>query len=147
MPCQITYHGLSRSVSQWADLLGLNYYTLLARIRRGWPSEKALETPRRHHGAGPRRHGRTGSKEYRAWQAMIGRCYYSGYHAYHRYGGRGLEVCETWRKDFLAFICDVGLAPSPDLSLGRLNNNEGYMPENVSWQTAAEQAANRARPL
>ena len=26
----ITYHGLTRSIRQWAQLLGLNYYTLLA---------------------------------------------------------------------------------------------------------------------
>jgi hypothetical protein len=147
MPYQITYHGLTDSIRQWAGLLGVDYYTLLARIRRGLPPEKALEMPLRHKGAGPRTHGATASKEYVAWKAMLGRCTYPAYHAYHRYGGRGLEVCDQWRASFETFLSDVGIAPSPDLSLGRLNNDCGYRPGNVSWQTAKEQAANRARPI
>jgi hypothetical protein len=146
MAIQITYYGLSRSVRHWADLVGIRYHTLLARIRLGWSPERALETPVRHVGTGPRTHGATGSKEYRAWQAMIGRCFYPGYHAYHRYGGRGLEVCERWRKDFLAFFADVGAAPSPDRTLGRIDNDRGYDPGNVAWQTLKDQNANRAKP-
>ena len=146
MPCLITYHGLTRPVRHWANLVGMNYYTLAARIRRGWPPEKALKAPLGHRGAGPRSHGQTGTKEYRAWKAMLGRCYYHGYHAWHRYGGRGLEVCPRWRKHFQQFLADVGAAPSPDLTLGRVKNDLGYIPGNVSWQTIREQAANRAAP-
>jgi hypothetical protein len=146
MGIHITYHGLSHSIRKWADLLDLDYYTLLARIRRGWPPEKALEAPLRHEGAGPLRHGQTGSKEYRAWRSMIDRCSSPRYHAYHRYGGRGLEVCRRWRESFETFLADVGNAPSPDLSLGRRDNNRGYFPNNVDWQSAKQQASNRARP-
>jgi hypothetical protein len=146
MPYQITYHGLTCSIRQWAELLDFDYYTLLARIRRGWPPEKALEMPLRHKGVGPTTHGATHTKEYRAWKAMLGRCSYPGYHAYHRYGGRGLEVCEQWRESFETFLSDVELAPSPHLTLGRIDNDSGYRPGNVFWQTAAEQATNRARP-
>jgi hypothetical protein len=77
---------------------------------------------------------------------MLGRCYYPGYHAFHRYGGRGLEVCDRWRESFVVFLEDIGTAPSPDLSLGRLDNERGYEPGNVAWQTIAEQNANRAKP-
>jgi hypothetical protein len=142
----IKYHGLSHTIREWADLLGVDYYTLAARIRRGWPVEKALETPLRHKGCGRSTHGRTGSKEYRAWLAMIDRCSSEKYHAYHRYGGRGLAICERWRNSFSAFLEDVGPAPSPDLTLGRVDNDRGYEPGNVTWQTIKEQAMNRARP-
>lgn len=145
MAIQITYHGLTHQIQQWADLVGIEYHTLLARIRHGWPAERALETPLHHHATGPRTHGATGTKEYRAWKAMLGRCYYPNYHAYHRYGGRGITVCDRWRASFEAFFHDVGPAPSPNLSLGRIDNDRGYEPGNVCWQTVAEQNANRAR--
>jgi len=139
----ITYHGLSATIREWARLLGLDYYTLAARIRRGWSVERALETPRRHHGRGPTTHGQSYSKEHRAWKAMLGRCYYPQYHAYHRYGGRGIAVCEQWRDDFLAFLRDVGPSPSPELSLGRLENDGHYEPGQVEWQSAKIQAQSR----
>jgi hypothetical protein len=146
MRYQITYHDLTASLRQWSDLIGMDYYTLLARIRRGWPTERALETPLRHAGIGPRTHGATGTKEYRAWRSMIDRCSSPRYHAYHRYGGRGLKVCRRWRESFEMFLADVGPAPAADLSLGRRDNNGGYFPNNVDWQSAKRQAANRARP-
>jgi hypothetical protein len=142
----ITYHSLSATIRQWADLLGMSYYTLRARLARGWPPERALETLLRHRGAGPKTHGRSYSREHRAWKAMLGRCRYRGYHAYHRYGGRGLSVCERWRDGFEAFLADVGLCPSPDLTLGRINHDLGYQPGNVRWESWQQQAANRATP-
>src|SRR6056297_436304 len=36
------------------------------------------------------------SKTYRAWRAMITRCYNSNYPFFHRYGGRGITVCAQW---------------------------------------------------
>ena len=70
----IQYHGVVGSVSGWAMLLGIDYYTLLARLRKGWSPETALETPVHYTGGGRRTHGRTGTKEYRAWLSMRERC-------------------------------------------------------------------------
>jgi hypothetical protein len=142
----ITYHGITASVGRWATLLGFDYYALLTRLRHGWSVERALETPRRHQGRAGRTHGKTGSKEYRAWLSMKERCSRPEYHGYHRYGGRGISVCERWEKSFEAFFLDVGPAPSPQHSLGRLDNDGGYEPSNVRWQTAKEQCQNRAKP-
>jgi len=124
----------------------LGYYTVLARLRRGWSVHKTINTPLRHKGGGKTTHGKTGSKEYVAWKAMLGRCFYTGYHAYHRYGGRGISVCERWRTSFEAFLADVGPAPSSSMSLGRLDNDGNYEPGNCCWQTAKQQAANRSTP-
>jgi hypothetical protein len=93
-----------------------------------------------------RRHGKTGSKEYRAWLAMRERCSCPRYQSYDRYGGRGIMVCERWQASFEDFFLDVGPAPSPQHSLGRIDNDGNYEPKNVAWQTATEQARNRARP-
>ena len=139
----ITYHGLTHTIRQWADFLGMSYYTLAARIRRGWSAERALEAPLRHHGRGPTTHGKSYSREHRAWKAMLGRCYYSGYHASHRYAGRGLIVCPRWRESFPAFFADVGPAPSQDLTLGRIDHSTGYHPGNCRWESWQQQRASR----
>lgn len=46
----ITYKNITKSMSVWADEIGINYNTLRSRIRNGWEPEKAFFTPvnRRH---------------------------------------------------------------------------------------------------
>jgi len=139
-PIKLTYHGITASVRAWSDLLGLDYYTLLARIRRGWSSEKAIETPVRHNGGGRRTHGATGTKEYVAWKGMIFRCSNPRGNRWRHYGGKGVQVCRRWRESFEAFYQDMGPAPSPRHSLGRLDHeNGGYSAANCQWQTPEEQ--------
>ena len=38
----LEYNGERLTLQQWADLKGLNYYTLWSRVERGWPAEQAL---------------------------------------------------------------------------------------------------------
>lgn len=84
------------------------------------------------------------TKEYHAWTAMKSRCSDANHPAFANYGGRGIAVCERWRESFDAFLADVGVAPSPDLSLDRYPNNDGnYEPGNVRWATASQQSANQ----
>jgi hypothetical protein len=85
-----------------------------------------------------------GTKEYRAWRAMLNRCYREKDISYHRYGGRGVTVCDAWRKDFVAFLNEVGMSPSPEHSIDRFPDNNGnYEPGNVRWATRKEQDRNR----
>ena len=41
----ITFNGTTKTVSQWAEYLGIKRDTLFARIRYGWSIERALFTP------------------------------------------------------------------------------------------------------
>ena len=82
------------------------------------------------------------SPEYTAWDRMIQRCENPKHHAYHNYGGRGISICKKWRHNFPAFLKDVGRKPSPDHSLDRIKNNQGYKPSNVRWATRKEQRRN-----
>lgn len=89
------------------------------------------------------KHGLRGTAEYWAWRNMINRCTYEPLAEYSNYGGRGISICSEWRSSFSAFLRDVGHRPSPDHSLGRIDNNGNYTPGNVEWQTRIQQARNR----
>ena len=91
-------------------------------------------------------HGGTGTAEYRAWRHMIGRCTDKNDKAFKDYGGRGIEVCDVWRKSFSAFLNHVGVRPSAGHSIDRINNDGNYEPGNVRWATAEIQANNKRNP-
>lgn len=93
------------------------------------------------------RHGEASpnTKEYRAWKAAKARCYDPKSAFYHRYGGRGISMCERWRHSFEAFLSDMGRKPSHDMSLDRINNEGNYEPGNCRWATAKQQANNKTQ--
>lgn len=41
----ITYKGVTMTQAQWAEFIGIEPMTLSCRLKRGWPIDKALETP------------------------------------------------------------------------------------------------------
>ena len=94
-------------------------------------------------GRANRRHGRTGTPEYRAWRAAKGRCLDPGHPAYPRYGGRGIGMSPEWVDDFEAFYRDLGARPAPGFTLERVDNSKGYVPGNCEWRTWRHQNRNR----
>lgn len=78
-----------------------------------------------------------------AWHNMIHRCHNPDHAAYPNYGARGIFVCDEWRSSFDAFLRDVGPKPSPELSLDRIDNEQGYHPGNVAWRDRKQQQNNR----
>lgn len=91
------------------------------------------------------RHGHTKgvgcSRTYKSWTMMIYRCTKPDYHAFGRYGGRGITVCESWRT-FDNFLADMGERP-PGKTLDRIENDDGYYPANCRWATPKQQRANQ----
>lgn len=140
---EVTHQGECRCLANWAKHAGIKYQTLLARLRKGWSFEQAISTPPQPLGAATRKHGQSGKKEYKAWLSMRRRCSDPNRHNAHRYLGRGITVCKEWQNDLRAFLDYIGPAPSPQHSLGRIDNDRGYEPGNVRWETASEQARNR----
>lgn len=79
---------------------------------------------------------------YGVWSSMIQRCTNPNVKCYRHYGGRGIKVCDRWRRSFRAFADDVEERPSPRHTLDRIDNDGDYEPGNVRWATKSEQRIN-----
>ena len=87
-------------------------------------------------------HARSGTPEYRIWQAMKARCHNPNSTKYYMYGGRGIEVCDEWRESFETFLQDMGERPSTLHSIERIDGTQGYSKENCVWADKETQANN-----
>ena len=54
-------------------------------------------------------HGMRKTRVYRIWRDMINRCHNENYPERHLYGGRGIVVCDRWRRSFENFYADMGM--------------------------------------
>jgi hypothetical protein len=88
-------------------------------------------------------HKRSKSSEYKSWRGMLDRCYNQTDKDYKRYGGRGIVVCEQWRRSFQNFLCDMGPKPVQGYSVERKEVNGNYSPDNCVWASPKVQANNR----
>lgn len=82
-------------------------------------------------------------KVYRAWRSIKTRCFDENSKPYKDYGARGISMCDEWRNDFPRFLMDVGFAPTPKHSIGRIDNDGHYTKDNCRWETSLEQQGNR----
>lgn len=81
------------------------------------------------------------TKEYKSWQSMKDRCHNKKSKDFKNYGARGITVCDKWINDFPAFFKDMGDRPK-GYSIGRIDNNKGYSPENCQWESPLQQSNN-----
>jgi hypothetical protein len=83
------------------------------------------------------------SRLYRIWCGMNSRCSSPSNKSFANYGDRGISVCSEWSDfvNFEAWALTNGYADN--LSIDRIDNDEGYAPANCRWATAKQQANNR----
>ena len=82
---------------------------------------------------------------YRTWLHMLDRCRNPNTRKWKHYGGRGISVCERWRK-FENFLADMGRRPLGK-TIDRFPNKDGnYEPGNCRWATKREQLDNAHKP-
>ena len=88
-------------------------------------------------------HGMADSPEYAAWTNMKQRCFNPKSKNYHRYGGRGITVCNEWKDSFMEFYKDMGAKPFPEAELDRIDDDRGYILDNCRWVSGAVNVRNR----
>ena len=91
-------------------------------------------------------HNMSRTNIYHVWRNMKARCDNPNNKEYHRYGGRGISVCDEWIDSFPAFYewaKESGYEKG--LTLDRINNDEGYSPSNCRWATWKQQSRNNCR--
>lgn len=81
----------------------------------------------------------------RVWRHMLKRCFDSTCHAFARYGGRGISVCDEWRTSFERFESwAMANGYVRELTLDRIDNDGGYCPQNCRFASYEQQANNRS---
>ena len=85
------------------------------------------------------------------WNGLNDRCHNPNSTMYKHYGGRGIEVCQAWRRSsdalasraaFWRFVADMGERPD-GFTIERLDVNKGYSPDNCVWLEPAKQQLNK----
>ena len=90
------------------------------------------------------KHGMHNSKLYHVWASMKARCKNQNNPEWHRYGGRGIKVCDEWKDNFESFYeWSMQNGYEEGLSIDRIDNDKGYFPENCRWTTNEVQQNNR----
>ena len=92
------------------------------------------------------KHGMSSHSVYVAWENMRQRCRNPANRWFHRYGGRGITICERW-DDSAAFLADMLPTWQKGLTLDRIDNDGNYEPGNCRWVPQSKQLSNREKTI
>lgn len=84
------------------------------------------------------------SPTYSSYKSMLERCRVPTASGFHDYGGRGIKVCERWKKSFFNFLFDMGFRLENSV-IERKDVNGNYEPSNCIWAPKSHMARNTRR--
>lgn len=92
------------------------------------------------------KHGLTKHPLYSVWRGVLTRTIDNpNYEFYKNYYGRGIRVCDEWRKDFVSFYnWAISNGYKKGLELDRENNDGNYEPSNCRFVTPIVNCNNRS---
>lgn len=87
-------------------------------------------------------------KLYHRYYKIKERCYNPKSKSYHRYGGRGIKMCDEWFNSYDSFEkwCFAN-GYRDDLAIDRIDNDGDYEPDNCRFVTLKENNQNRCSSL
>ncbi len=85
-------------------------------------------------------HGLVGKRPYRIYYNMLQRCNNPNAAKYNTYGRRGVFVTEDWNT-FEKFWEDMQDGYSDDLTIDRIDSDDGYCKNNCQWITLSENSS------
>ena len=83
------------------------------------------------------------TRTYICWANIKARCQNPNSEDFHRYGGRGIAICDRWNDSFTNFQDDMGEC-SEGMEIDRINNDGNYEPSNCRYVVEKVQANNRS---
>lgn len=90
------------------------------------------------------KHGKWSHPIYWVYRSMLERCYNKNNPFFHNYGGRGIIVCDEWKKDFKCFYdWATSNGWTIGLQIDRTNNDGNYSPLNCRFVTRKVNMNNR----
>lgn len=93
-------------------------------------------------GKGNKKHALSGTRIYKIWSSMRRRCDNPKDKSYNNYGGRGITYNPKWAS-FENFYTDMSDGYDEEMTLERIDVNQGYSKENCCWITMGEQQGNK----
>lgn len=88
-------------------------------------------------------HGLTNHRLYSIYDHIIQRTENKNHKNFKYYGGRGIKICNEWRKSFIVFYdWAINNGYKDGLTIDRIDVNGNYEPINCRWETMKVQARN-----
>lgn len=100
-------------------------------------------------------HGMYKTRFYKIYGGMKQRCFNPNNDYYHRYGGRGITICDRWlgKDGFIHFMEDMydeylqqaAIYGEKNISIDRIDPDGNYCPENCRWVPMSVQSNNKSK--
>lgn len=88
---------------------------------------------------------------YEVWKSIKARCLNPNNIRFHRYGGRGITICDEWKNSYESFRTWAleneydEFAPFGKCTIDRVDNDGNYEPSNCRWTDMKTQANNTSK--